>query len=99
MTNDPSKPSKPKPKKRANGGVKEPVGPVTSHTTAGWPPGVSVHVVAWNSGNGLAKARLLASGLACGLVRVEDMRGCVRDGVISGAEEEPESDDDDGNEA
>ncbi|KAG8886435.1 hypothetical protein FRB98_001296 [Tulasnella sp. 332] len=93
VTNDPSEPSKPKPKKRAKGSAKEPVAPATSHTTAGWPPEVSVNVVSWNSGNGLTKARLLASGMASGLVRVEEMTGWVRDGVLSDVEE-PESDGD-----
>ncbi|KAG9034900.1 hypothetical protein FRB95_012457 [Tulasnella sp. JGI-2019a] len=94
---NPSKPGKPVgPKKRvpktANA-TKDPVGPASSHTTAGWPPEVSVHVVAWNTGNGLTKARLLASGMASGLVRVEELRGWVRDGVLSEAEDAAEADD------
>ena len=36
-----------------------------------WIPSIAVCTVAWNSGNGLGNASLLASGTACGLVRID----------------------------
>lgn len=38
-----------------------------------------MHCVSWNTGNGLAKGRLLASGTASGLVRVEELKGWIGD--------------------
>lgn len=40
-------------------------------STAAWLPEVGVHKVSWNSSNGLRNAGWLASGMACGLARVE----------------------------
>jgi len=40
-----------------------------------WPKEVGVHRVAWNNGSGYNGASLLASGMACGLVRVEWLEG------------------------
>jgi transcription factor C subunit 6 len=40
-------------------------------STATWTPNVGVHKVTWNSMNGLRHAGWLASGMACGLARIE----------------------------
>lgn len=40
-----------------------------------WPIEVGVHRVAWNSGGGMSRAPLLASGMACGLVRIDWLVG------------------------
>ena len=47
----------------------------SNHSTGVWPPEVGVHRVAWNSGNGLGCASLLASGTRSGLCRVDWLRG------------------------
>ncbi|KAL4068179.1 hypothetical protein J3A83DRAFT_3825037 [Scleroderma citrinum] len=47
----------------------------SNHSTGVWPPEIGVHRVAWNSGNGLGCASLLASGTASGLCRVDWLPG------------------------
>lgn len=54
-------------KERFENGIPEP--------SALWHPTVGVNAVAWNSGCGLASAPWLASGMACGLVRVDYLEG------------------------
>lgn len=54
-------------KERFENGAPEP--------SALWHPSVGVNTVAWNSGCGLASAAWLASGMACGLVRVDYLEG------------------------
>jgi transcription factor C subunit 6 len=49
--------------------------PVSSGGTGVWPWQVGVHRVAWNSGNGLASAGLLASATASGLCRIDVLWG------------------------
>lgn len=46
-----------------------------STSTGVWPPEIGVHRVAWNSGNGLGGAPLLASATASGLCRVDWLMG------------------------
>lgn len=46
-----------------------------STNTGVWPPEMGVHRVAWNSGNGLGGAPLLASATASGLCRVDWVMG------------------------
>jgi transcription factor C subunit 6 len=60
-----------KPNKQS--GKKE--GPGTPTGTGAWPSQVGVHRVAWNAGNGLNAAPLLASGTASGLCRVDWLMG------------------------
>ncbi|GBE81838.1 hypothetical protein SCP_0402120 [Sparassis crispa] len=43
--------------------------------TGAWPPEVGIHRVAWNSGNGLGRAPLLASATGSGLCRVDWLLG------------------------
>ncbi|KAL1741425.1 hypothetical protein HDZ31DRAFT_66944 [Schizophyllum fasciatum] len=61
------------------GGKKKPDGDNQKRTnpvgTGAWPPEVGVHKVAWNSGNGLARAGMLASATAAGLCRVDVLAG------------------------
>jgi transcription factor C subunit 6 len=40
-----------------------------------WPAEAGIHRVAWHSGSGLSTAPLLASGMACGLCRVDWLPG------------------------
>ena len=77
--------------------------------TGAWPTQVGVHKVAWNCGNGLEAAGLLASGTASGLGRVDFLEGrwfenrvpytsvanIRREGVevVSGEESEVETED------
>jgi transcription factor C subunit 6 len=49
--------------------------PGTPTGTGAWPSEVGVHRVAWNAGNGLNAAPLLASGTASGLCRVDWLMG------------------------
>lgn len=46
-----------------------------STSTGVWPPEIGVHRVAWNSGNGLGGAPLLASATGSGLCRVDWLLG------------------------
>ena len=46
-----------------------------STNTGVWPPEMGVHRVAWNNGNGLGGAPLLASATASGLCRVDWLMG------------------------
>ncbi|KAH0826976.1 hypothetical protein J3R83DRAFT_4635 [Lanmaoa asiatica] len=46
-----------------------------STSTGVWPPEIGVHRVAWNNGNGLGGAPLLASATASGLCRVDWLMG------------------------
>ncbi len=54
-------------KERFENGIPEP--------SALWHPSLGVNAVAWNSGCGLACAPWLATGTACGLVRVDYVHG------------------------
>ncbi|TRM55617.1 WD40-repeat-containing domain protein [Schizophyllum amplum] len=57
-------------------GKKPEDGPDHTRTgTGAWPPEVGVHKVAWNSGNGLGRAGMLASATASGLCRVDLLWG------------------------
>ena len=47
-----------------------------------WSPHVAVHRATWNEANGLAGAGWLATGMACGLVRVEWITGTFKGGVV-----------------
>ncbi|KAG6332021.1 hypothetical protein ID866_7067 [Astraeus odoratus] len=47
----------------------------TGHNTGVWPPEIGIHRVAWNTGNGLACAQLLASATGSGLCRVDWLQG------------------------
>lgn len=47
-----------------------------------WPTEVGVHRVVWNSGSGYNCASLLASGMACGLVRIDHLEGMFHAGRI-----------------
>jgi transcription factor C subunit 6 len=49
--------------------------PVSSGGTGVWPWQVGVQRVAWNNGNGLASAGLLASATASGLCRIDVLWG------------------------
>lgn len=46
-----------------------------STSTGVWPPEMGVHRVAWNNGNGLGGAPLLASATGSGLCRVDWLVG------------------------
>ncbi|KAG6370153.1 hypothetical protein JVT61DRAFT_12374 [Boletus reticuloceps] len=46
-----------------------------STNTGVWPPEIGIHRVAWNNGNGLGGAPLLASATASGLCRVNWLLG------------------------
>jgi len=57
----------------------------TPTSTGVWPSQVGIHRMAWNSGNGLGGAPLLASGTAAGLCRVDWLEGrWLRDKVPYG---------------
>lgn len=43
--------------------------------TPAWSPDVGVLCATWNSGCGIGRAALLASGMACGLARVDFIKG------------------------
>lgn len=43
--------------------------------SSGWPTQVGIHRVAWNNGSGYSCASLLASGMACGFVRIDWLEG------------------------
>jgi transcription factor C subunit 6 len=47
----------------------------TSNSTGVWPPEVAIQRVAWNMGNGLGGAPLLASTTGSGLCRVDWLLG------------------------
>lgn len=44
-------------------------------SSGAWPKEVGVHRVVWNTGSGYNCAPLLASGMACGLVRIDWLEG------------------------
>lgn len=50
--------------------------------SGGWPLQVGVHRVAWNSASGYGCANLLASGMACGFVRIDWLEGRFVNGKI-----------------
>ncbi|ESK88790.1 hypothetical protein Moror_17124 [Moniliophthora roreri MCA 2997] len=70
-------PAKAKPKKKPD----VPSATAQPHTGA-WPREVGIHVVAWNSSNGLSNAGLLASATASGLCRIDWLWGRWMKGKI-----------------
>ena len=76
--------------------------------TGVWPPVISIHLVAWNCGNGLANASLLGSATASGMCRVDWLEGRWMKGKIpyhgvenirrEGIDANAEAPDDDGEE-
>ena len=60
---------------RLKRGGKVPQRRSTPAGTGAWPPEVSVHKVAWNQGNGLARSSMLASATAAGLCRIDMLWG------------------------
>lgn len=51
-------------------------------SSGAWPKEVGVHRVAWNTSSGYNCASLLASGMACGFVRIDWLEGRFRAGKI-----------------
>ncbi|KDQ10972.1 hypothetical protein BOTBODRAFT_115064 [Botryobasidium botryosum FD-172 SS1] len=49
--------------------------PSLAEGSGSWPVEVGVHRVAWHNGAGMARSPLLASGTACGLVRIDWLEG------------------------
>jgi transcription factor C subunit 6 len=64
-----------KAKATGSDGIKERFEKGAPEPSALWPTNIGVNAVAWNSGCGLACAPWLASGTACGLVRVDYVEG------------------------
>jgi len=48
---------------------------IDKSSSSAWPQQVGIHRVAWNSGNGLAAAGMLASATASGICRVDWLQG------------------------
>ncbi|KZT53721.1 hypothetical protein CALCODRAFT_486097 [Calocera cornea HHB12733] len=53
-----------------------------THATGAWPPQVNIYCAAWCSGSGMARAPMLASGGASGLVRIDWVLGTWTKGVF-----------------
>ena len=47
-----------------------------------WPAEINITGLAWNNGNGIGRAGMLASGSASGLCRVDFMRGHKEEGKL-----------------
>lgn len=48
-----------------------------------WPPQISITSLAWNNGNGIGRAGMIASASASGLCRIDYMQGYKEEGKLA----------------